>query len=132
MVNMIASISSLDSIIILIGLALIVFIIWFFFGGKKKAVVAAKGDGQTQQIEIEVMGGYTPSVISLAKDRPAKLVFNRQETSFCSEEVILPAFKIRRNLPAFQKTTIEFTPEKFGEFEFTCGMGMLHGKIIVR
>lgn len=117
---------------VLVGLGLIVFIIWFFFGGSKKAAVSAKSNGKTQKIEIEVIGGYTPSVISLIKNRPTRLIFYRQENSSCSEEVVLSDFKIRKKLPAFQKTVIEFTPDKAGEFEFTCGMGMLHGKIIVQ
>lgn len=116
----------------LIGLGLIIFIIWFFLGGKKKTAVSAKGNGDTQQIEIEVIGGYTPSLISLIKNQPAQLIFHRKETSSCSEEVVLPDFKIRQQLPAFQKTVVEFTPDQAGEFEFSCGMGMLHGKIIVR
>lgn len=27
---------------------------------------------------------------------------------------------------------VEFTPERPGEYEFTCGMGMLRGKVVVR
>lgn len=128
---MIATLSSIDFIVIFIGLGLIVFILWFFLGGKKPAAVSATGNGHTQQIGIEVIGGYSPSVISLIKNRPTRLIFHRQETSSCSEEVVLPDFKIRKALPAFQSTIIEFTPDKAGEFEFSCGMGMLHGKIIV-
>jgi len=45
---------------------------------------------------------------------------------------VLPDFKIRRFLPPLQKTAVEFTPEQAGEYEFTCGMGMLRGKLIVR
>ena len=27
---------------------------------------------------------------------------------------------------------VEFTPDQAGEYEFTCGMGMLRGKLVVR
>lgn len=128
---MTSTVSSTDFIAALVGLGLIVFIIWFFLGGKKKAAVSAKSNGKTQVVEIEVVSGYSPSLVSLIKNRPTRLIFHRQETSSCSEEVVLPDFKIRKKLPAFQKTVIEFTPDQAGEFEFTCGMGMLHGKIIV-
>ena len=30
-----------------------------------------------------------------------------------------------------QTTPVEFTPQKAGEFTFTCGMNMLRGKLIV-
>jgi plastocyanin domain-containing protein len=60
-----------------------------------------------------------------------KLDFYRDETSSCSETVILGDFGIARDLPAFRTTSIVFTPDKTGEFDFTCGMNMLHGKLIV-
>jgi plastocyanin domain-containing protein len=46
--------------------------------------------------------------------------------------VILGDFGIARDLPAFRTTSIEFTPDKTGEFDFTCGMNMLHGKLVVQ
>ena len=60
-----------------------------------------------------------------------RLTFDRQETSGCSEEVVLGDFGIRKFLPAHQQTAVEFTPEKTGTYEFTCGMSMLRGKIVV-
>ncbi|MEO5580414.1 MAG: cupredoxin domain-containing protein [Gemmatimonadaceae bacterium] len=40
-------------------------------------------------------------------------------------------FGIARNLPAFKTTSIEFTPDKAGEFTFACGMNMVRGKLVV-
>jgi plastocyanin domain-containing protein len=45
--------------------------------------------------------------------------------------VIFGDFGIARDLPAYQTTSVEFTPDKSGEFVFTCGMNMLRGKLIV-
>jgi plastocyanin domain-containing protein len=45
---------------------------------------------------------------------------------------VLPDFGIRRFLPAFQKTTVELTPDREGSFEFTCGMSMLRGRLVVQ
>jgi hypothetical protein len=56
-----------------------------------------------------------------------RLVFDRQETSGCSEEVVFGDFGIRRYLPAHQQTVVEVTPPAPGTYEFTCGMGMLRG-----
>jgi len=36
-----------------------------------------------------------------------------------------------RDLPAHETTPVEFTPDKPGEFTFTCGMNMLRGKLVV-
>ena len=62
---------------------------------------------------------------------PVKLDFYRDETNSCSERVIFGDFGIARDLPAFRTTSVEFTPDKAGEFVFTCGMNMLRGKVIV-
>lgn len=126
-----ASVSIFDYIAIAIGIMTILFIVWFFFGSKEKSAKSAVITNGIQQAVIKVVGGYSPSVIRLKRGSKAQLIFDRQETSSCSEEVVLPDFKIRQRLPAFKKTTIEFTPTAQGEFEFSCGMGMLHGKIIV-
>ena len=34
-------------------------------------------------------------------------------------------------LPAFQTTSVEFTPGEAGEFPFRCGMNMLKGLLVV-
>ena len=61
---------------------------------------------------------------------PVRLVFDRQETSGCSEEVVFPDFGIRKFLPTGQKTTIEVTPPTAGRYAFTCGMSMLRGTLV--
>ena len=76
-------------------------------------------------------GGYRPDVVVAKKGVPLTIVFDRREDSPCSDEVMLPEFRLRRRLPAFQKTSIEIVPERAGEFPFSCGMNMLHGKIRV-
>ena len=122
--------SGTDWLVALAGLAAIAWVNWYFFFAERRAVAAA-ATGGTQEVEIEVKGGYDPGVIRLKRGVPARLVFNRQETSSCSEEVVLPAFGIRRFLPPFKRTPVELTPRESGTFEITCGMSMLHGKLVV-
>lgn len=86
---------------------------------------------QAQEFTIVVKGGYTPDLVVARKGIPLKLVFDRQESNACSAEVVIPDFQIRRALAASAKTTIEMLPAKTGEFPFSCGMNMLHGKIRV-
>jgi len=112
------------------GVALIAFILWYFFGEREKAV-AAEGAGGVQEIKVTVKGGYSPDVIVVKQGRPVRLDFYRDETSSCSEQVVFGDFGIARDLPAYQTTAIEFTPDKAGEFTFACGMNMLRGKLIV-
>jgi len=78
-----------------------------------------------------VKGGYSPDVIVVRRGVPVKLDFFRDETASCSDQVIFGDFGIARDLPPYKTTAIEFTPDKTGEFTFTCGMNMLRGKLVV-
>lgn len=109
---------------------LIAFVLWYFFG-PKESVATAVGERGVQQIKITVKGGYSPDVIAVKQGIPVRLDFYRDETASCSEQVVFGDFGIARDLPAFQTTSIEFTPEQAGEFTFTCGMRMMRGKLIV-
>lgn len=117
----------MDKILVaILGLGSIGFVAWFFFGKKEKAVKASGS------IDIKVSGGYDPSVIVLQKGKKATLHFLRTDPSDCLEEVVIPDFKIRKTLTLNEKTEVEINPQKAGEFDFSCGMGMYHGKIIVK
>ncbi|HEX8268211.1 MAG TPA: cupredoxin domain-containing protein [Pyrinomonadaceae bacterium] len=112
------------------GTALIGSVLWYFFGEREKTSAETNESG-VQEIKITVNAGYSPNVIVVKKDLPVRLNFYRDETSSCSEQVIFGDFGIARDLPAFETTSIEFTPEKAGEYTFACGMNMLRGKLIV-
>ena len=116
--------------VIIGGVASIAFVLWYFFG-KRKRVSASMNESGVQEINVTVKAGYTPDVIVVREGAPVRLNFYRDETSSCSEQIIFGDFRIARNLPAFKTTKIEFTPDKAGEFTFTCGMNMLRGKLIV-
>ena len=111
------------------GLAFIVFLYVFFFG--KRRVVAKPVPAGPQEVTVVVAGGYKPDVIVARKGMPLTLIFDRRESNPCSDEIVIPEFGIRTALHAHQKTTIEITPQREGDFPFSCGMNMLHGKIKV-
>ena len=62
---------------------------------------------------------------------PVRLLFDRQESGDCSSRVVFSDFKVNQVLPAFETTTVELLPEEPGEYQFACGMNMLHGKLRV-
>ncbi|MDQ3252300.1 MAG: cupredoxin domain-containing protein [Acidobacteriota bacterium] len=116
--------------VVVVGVLAIAFVLWYFFG-EREAAAASVTDGGVQQIKVTVKGGYSPDVIVVKEGQPVRLDFFRDETASCSEQVIFGDFGIARDLPAFKTTPIEFTPDKAGEFTFTCGMNMMRGKLIV-
>jgi plastocyanin domain-containing protein len=125
---------TIDWIVVTAGLAAAAWVNWYFFladRGSTHAVAAAgTGAGGTQQVDVVIRGAYSPAAIRVAAGRPVRLVFDRQETSSCSEEIVFPAFGVRKFLPAYEKTSLEVTPPAPGIYDFTCGMGMLHGRLI--
>lgn len=108
------------------GLFAIAFVYWFFLM-KKEEAVAASGE-----IDIIVEGGYSPSAIVLEQGKPITINFLRKDPSNCLEEVVVPEFKIHKFLPLNEKVSVSMTPREKGEFAFSCGMNMYHGKIIVQ
>jgi plastocyanin domain-containing protein len=112
------------------GVAALLFLWVFFFGRRRPAVAARESEGG-QEVRIVVAGGYSPDRILAKRGRPLRLLFDRREENPCSDEVVLPEWGIRRALPAFSETLVEVTPDRTGEFPFSCGMNMLHGAIEV-
>jgi plastocyanin domain-containing protein len=123
--------SATDWLVVLGGLAALAWVNWYFFLAGRTSATAAAAAGGVQEVTIGVQGGYEPARVRVKRGVPVRLVFDRQESSGCSEEVVIPEFGIRRFLPAFKKTAVELTPEKAGSYDFTCGMGMLRGSLIV-
>lgn len=118
-------------IVTLSGFALSVLIAWYFWFAPKAQTHVAVSESGAQEVAITVKGGYTPDVIVVQRDRPVRLTFTRQESSACSEKVLFPDFNQNALLPEGEQVTLEFTPDKAGEFGFQCQMGMLRGKLIV-
>ena len=131
-----------DWLVILAGAAAAAGVSWYFFLAERRAVsaiaigaapVAGSAENAAageQSVTITVHGGYEPSTIRVQAGAPVRLTFDRQETSSCSEEIVFPDFGRRKFLPAYQRTTLVVTPPKPGTYEFTCGMSMLHGRLI--
>jgi plastocyanin domain-containing protein len=116
-------------VVTVIGLLLMAGVAWFFFGPRPQT--AAEIVGGTQRLRVTVKGGYSPDTLVVRRGRPVRIEFDRQESASCSDTVVFSDFGISQPLPAFKTTPVEFTPEKAGTYEFTCGMNMLRGRLVV-
>ena len=114
-----------------LGLVLIATIIWYFWLSRQRGVRALVRAG-VQSALIVVKGGYTPDTVVVEAGRPVRLIFRREESAACSERVVLPAFDQSALLPRGEEVGVEFTPRDRGEYPFSCQMGMLRGRIIVK
>ena len=115
----------------IVGLAAALGVAWFFWLKRTPGVKASLvSDGYQEQM-ILVKGGYPPDTIRVAAGRPVRLLFRREETAACSQQVVLADYGKSAPLPTGVVVPIEFMPGDPGEHAFTCQMGMLRGRIIV-
>lgn len=86
-----------------------------------------------QNVEIEVQGRYIPSRIEVPAGTALRLTFVRRDTSRCTREVVFPQLGIRRELPTDTPVEIELPADlAAGSYDFTCGMKMVRGQLILR
>lgn len=93
------------------------------FGGHAAAV-------PEREVRVRVLGGYIPDTIRAEAGAPLRIVFRREESAPCSEQVVFPAFGKSVTLPPNETVAVDLLPEVPGEYEFTCAMGMLRGKLV--
>ena len=122
--------SLLDIMVIVGGVAAVAIVVWYFFFSEKSSARAVQSTGDVQEVRIVVRGGYDPGVIHVRAGTPVRLTFDRQDSSSCSEEIVLSDFGIRKFLPAFRETIVDVPAPEPGTYEFTCGMSMLHGRMV--
>lgn len=123
---------STDQVVVtVVGALLVLGIVWFFWLKKAGGVKAALTSSGYQEATVLVKGGYTPGTIRVERGTPVRLLFRREETSPCSEQVVFDAFGKNARLPEGQLVPVEFMPKEPGEYVFTCGMGMLRGTVVV-
>ncbi len=119
-------------LVLILGAVLIAWELWFFLGSRTRGKLRPSRKGGTQEVTVVVKGGYDPDTIFVEAGRPVRLHFYRDETAECSERVVFEHFGIDESLPAFQTTTIEFTPSRAGDYPFRCGMSILSGRVVAQ
>ncbi|VVB83096.1 putative copper-exporting P-type ATPase A [uncultured archaeon] len=84
-----------------------------------------------QEVNMNVdASGYHPNSFVIKQGIPVKWNVNVQQLTGCNSELILNQYGIDKRLnPGLN--VIEFTPDKIGTMQFSCGMGMLRGSFIV-
>lgn len=119
-------------LVIALGLASIAAVVWFFWGPRSSGYRVPVTASGYQEAMILVKGGYTPDVLLVERGKPVRLNFRREESEPCSEMVVLPDFNKSALLPLGETVGIEFLPHDPGEHEFSCQMGMIRGRLVVR
>ena len=124
----------MEKLFVLIGSTLLIgFILWWFFGKRQSSETeAVMSENNKQKVEVVVSGGYTPNTVVLKQGVPANIVFDRKDPSGCFSHVTFPDFGINEELPVGEQHAIEIDTSKAGQYQYSCGMNMFHGKVIIK
>jgi plastocyanin len=98
---------------------------------KQEAAAKQEETGAVREIEIVVDRGYKPSFIEVTEGERIRLKFTRLDYTPCTEEVQIPSLNIRQALPTNKSVVVELPPLKAGDVEYTCGMNMVRGTLVV-
>lgn len=117
---------------ILIAVFIIGFIIWWFFIRKVKDTELAMADQNKQKAQIVIQGGYSPSTLVLQKGIPAEVEFLQKDATACWAEVRSAELALDKKIAPGEKVTIKVPTDQAGEYNYSCGMNMFHGKVVVK
>lgn len=131
-------------------MGVIVFIIGFFYFSNFLSLynininplansIAGQGSVATTQNGVQtinmrvVASGYTPNSFTVKKGIPVKWNITGENTFGCQAYFIVPSLGIQKVIEQGDTAgnRIEFTPDKTGIINFSCGMGMYRGQITV-
>ena len=87
---------------------------------------------EKQNVEVIVDKGYQPQIVELMKGVPAEISFKRTNEQGCLDVVHSTELGFEENLPLNEIKTVEVATDKAGEFDFSCGMDMFHGKVVIQ
>lgn len=85
-----------------------------------------------QAVNVEVAGGYKPAVVNLQQGVPATISFTRTSDQGCLDVVHSKDFDFEEALPLNETKTVTINTDKPGEYQFSCGMDMFFGKVVIQ
>jgi hypothetical protein len=89
---------------------------------------AVLGDDSIQRIDVDATAGYAPNVIKLAAGVPTEITFS--QGSGCMAQVMSQDLGFFEDLTS-GPVTVKIEPLAPGTYEFSCGMAMVFGSIVV-
>lgn len=89
----------------------------------------ARVEGAVQRISVDVSQGYyVPTIIEAKAGVPLEITFGPGQG--CTSAILIKQFGVNQDIT--KGAVIELPAMKPGEYEFSCGMEMVFGKIVVR
>lgn len=95
------------------------------------APASVSADGVTTTDVTVDEDGFHPSSITVAKGKPARLVFTRTTDETCAKQVVFPELSLKKDLPLGEKVAIDVPTSEPRKLTFQCGMGMYKSSVVV-
>lgn len=95
--------------------------------------VPAKVVKGVQKLSVTIDGGkYSPAAILVKKGMPVELTFVGGKSLGCGGTIVFKLLKQTKSVTTGKSVVFKFTPKVAGSIDFTCGMSMYDGKVIVK
>ncbi|HOM01868.1 MAG TPA: sulfite exporter TauE/SafE family protein [Acetivibrio sp.] len=114
------------------GLSLSGYSFSIFYADSKKSANIAKIHDDVQIVETQLEPGRYATII-VQKGVPVKWTIKakKEDLNGCNNAIVAREFGISNKKLEIGDNIIEFTPDREGEFVYSCWMGMIHGYIKV-
>lgn len=104
----------------------------FAFGQERGAVRPGK-KAKPQEVRIAVTeAGFVPNTVSVKKGVPIVLVVTRMTDQTCATQAFFPVINKTVDFPLNKPVRVALPARSAGNLSYACGMGMLHGEIVVK
>ena len=96
------------------------------------ALGAGCGSGATEVRVSVTDDGFEPSLVTVARGRPATLVITRKVEATCATEAVFQATGKKYDLPLGQAVRIPIETATAETLGYACGMDMYHAQVVVK
>ncbi len=105
--------------------------------GTSAQPAASTGSGEVQNVYVKALGGanfgkYDVNELRVKAGSPVRLHFTAEQDAGCGKLLVVYGLGVQVTSQNGQEAVAEFTPDKAGTYEYSCGMRMFGpGKLIV-
>ena len=103
---------------------------WHVKRSEREALEEQSITPEVQEANVVLECGFHPDTIVVKVRQRVRLNFTRREKADCGD-LMIPAFGRCVELPVNKTVTVEITPDRPGEYNFTCGSNGSTGRLIV-
>jgi plastocyanin domain-containing protein len=92
-----------------------------------------RASARVQEVKIAVTeAGFVPSSVTVKEGVRIILLVTRKTDQTCATQAVFPSIKKPVDLPLNKVVRVALPAQSAGSLSYACGMGMLHGEVVVK